>query len=337
MIITMLHILLLILKFIGILLGALLALFLCLIGLALFVPVRYQLNAVRTEGEGNPPVDVRVKITWLLHFVNVRICYPSEVYLRVRLFILTIFRLPPKEKKPSKSRKAAKGKKASKKKKESREEKTSENQEGAEDKGNYKIQSESEGNVNFESEKSGAQSAYNTEAAGASQTDAEPGIEKPKTTLKEKILKICEFFQNIWYTIKGICDRIREIFENIEYYWEVLQSDTFQQSYALCKDEIGSVLAHIRPRKFQADLVIGMDDPAATGKILSYYGILYPIVGNHVTITGDFERKRIEGVVYMKGRVRLFTLLTAAARIYFNKDIRKLLKLFKKEDNVNGR
>ena len=33
-----------------------------------------------------------------------------------------------------------------------------------------------------------------------------------------------------------------------------------------------------RPRKFQADLTVGMDDPAATGKILSYYGMLYPLI-----------------------------------------------------------
>ncbi|MDE5932008.1 MAG: DUF2953 domain-containing protein, partial [Lachnospiraceae bacterium] len=118
----------------------------------------------------------------------------------------------------------------------------------------------------------------------------------------------------------------------IEYYMGILQSETFKQVFSLCKGELFSIFSYVRPRKFQADLTIGMDDPAATGKILSYYGMLYPFLGGHVTIVPDFEKKRIEGTVLIKGKMKLFTFMKAALRIYFNKDIRKLLKLFKKED-----
>jgi len=97
-------------------------------------------------------------------------------------------------------------------------------------------------------------------------------------------------------------------------------------------DELFSIFSYIRPRKFQADLTIGMDDPAAMGKILSYYGMLYPLIGSCVNVIPDFERKRMEGTVFIKGKIRLFNFIKAALRIYFNKDIRKLLKLFKKED-----
>ena len=125
---------------------------------------------------------------------------------------------------------------------------------------------------------------------------------------------------------------MKTIWENIEYYMDVIRSDTFQKAFSLCREELYSIFSYIRPRKFQADLIIGMDDPAATGKILSYYGILYPFIGGHVNIVPDFDRKRIEGSVLIKGKVRLFTFIKAALRIYFSKDIRKLLSLFKKED-----
>ena len=78
--------------------------------------------------------------------------------------------------------------------------------------------------------------------------------------------------------------------------------------------------------------MIGLDDPAATAKILSYYGILYPFVGNHVNIVPDFDGKRLEGSVLVKGKIKMFTFLKAAIRIYFNKDIKRLIKLFMKED-----
>ncbi|MCM1086845.1 MAG: DUF2953 domain-containing protein [Muribaculaceae bacterium] len=356
MIITMLHILLLILKFIGILLGALLGLVLVLVGLALFVPVRYQLDASRTEGEGNPPIEVRVKLTWLLHFINVKICYPAEVYLRARILFFTIFRMPPKtpkdskaskDSKPSKDSRASKAEKAEQKKKESIEKESragtgigtetviDDDKNAEEPQGTVGSQKATR-NDTEESTVSDTDTDNPAEEAPV-QTETEPEEKESGEPLKEKLIKIWKFFQNIWYTIRGIYDRIKDILENIEYYWGVLQGDTFKKAYSLCKDELASILAYIRPRKFRADIVVGTDDPATTGQILSYYGILYPLLGNHVTVTGDFERKRIEGTVYMKGRVRLFTLLKAVIRIYFSKDIKKLLKLFKKEDNRNGR
>ncbi len=74
-----------------------------------------------------------------------------------------------------------------------------------------------------------------------------------------------------------------------------------------------------------------MDDPAATGEILAVWGMLYPVIGGYVDVAGDFERKRLEGHLLLKGKIRFFTFLRVAVKIYFNKDIRKLYKLLKKE------
>ena len=59
--------------------------------------------------------------------------------------------------------------------------------------------------------------------------------------------------------------------------------------------------------------------------------MLYPLMGQNVRVLGDFERAHIEGYVYMKGRIHAFPFLCAAAKVYWNKDIRTLMKLFKKE------
>jgi len=320
----MLHILLLILKIIGIILGTLLAVLLVCLLLALFVPVRYQIEAGRTEEEGALPIEVRAKITWLLHLVNIRLQYPADVYCRARIFLFTVFRLPPGQKKerggekPDKEAPGRKpyGRKAS----------------GTEKRDKKEAEEEREDLKEAES----GQNAPGPETVPESEPVPEQEPEKQKIPfqekLKEKIMQIRRIFQKIWYTLTGICDKIRTIWENIEYYMGIIQSDTFEQAFTLCKGELFSVLSYIRPRKFQADLTIGMGDPAATGKILSYYGMLYPLIGGHVNIIPDFERKRIEGTVFIRGKIRLFTFIRAALRIYFNKNIRKLLKLFKKED-----
>ena len=336
----MLHIVLLILKIIGIILGALLTVLLIGLCIALFVPVRYQIEAGRTEAEGAPPIEASVKITWLLHLINIRIRYPADVYLRVRIFLFTIFRLPQERKKE-------RGRKVSGKKKNDKEEAAGKrNRIDAENE--HGRSQEVEGGRNAESSQSledvGKAASVRSEAQKSTAAESiqklesvqEPGHEKQKIPflkkLKKKLVQIRRIFQKIWYTLTGICDKIKTIWENIEYYTDILRSDTFKQAFSLCKDELFSIFSYIRPRKFQADLTVGMDDPAATGKILSYYGMLYPFIGSCVNVIPDFERKRMEGTVFIKGKIRLFNFIKAALRIYFNKDIRKLLKLFKKED-----
>ena len=69
---------LLILKIIGIILICILGMVLFAVLCALFVPLRYQIEVMREEGEGKPPVVVRVKVTWLLHLINVLLRYPAD-------------------------------------------------------------------------------------------------------------------------------------------------------------------------------------------------------------------------------------------------------------------
>lgn len=88
----MVHILLLILKIIGILLLILLGLFFGIILLVLLVPVRYQAEISRHEQiQGN------VRVSWLLHLVSIAVRYQEGLSFQVKLFGFSIF--PRKEKK----------------------------------------------------------------------------------------------------------------------------------------------------------------------------------------------------------------------------------------------
>lgn len=110
----------------------------------------------------------------------------------------------------------------------------------------------------------------------------------------------------------------------------MVEGEPFKRSFALCKGELLSIVKSVKPRKFEASLIVGMDDPASTGEILAICGMLYPIIGGHVDVRGDFENKRLEGQVLIVGKLCIFTFLRTAVKIYFNKDIRKLYKLLKR-------
>lgn len=334
----MLHILLLILKIIGIVLLCILGVLLLCIACALFVPVRYRIEAVRKEGEGEPPIAVTVKVTWLLHFVNVLVRYAGELSVRVRLTVIPVFRLPKK------------GKRGRKAEAESPDSGQTGGRSGTESSAE-RVDSENVTKVSEQETAEGKHENRETDVPGATnkrenengETDVASG-EKPdkKPTLWEKLraipeilrnifVKIKGIFENIQYTIKNICDKIRSVLDTIEYYKGVIEGEPFKRSFALCKGELLAICKQLKPDRFEAALIVGMDDPAATGEILAVCGMLYPILGPKVNVVGDFERKRLEGRVFIKGKLRFFTFVRVAVRIYFNKDIRKLYGLLKKE------
>lgn len=347
----MLHIIFLILKIIGIVLLSVVGLLLLAIICVMFVPVRYHIRVSREEGEDKPPVKVYVKVTWLLHLLNILVRYPHQSTVRMRILFFTIFRIPEKQRKGQKR----KNKDVSREKKEDKGDIIEEGQRTKEDK-------ETESTIPEERENTAnTENIANTENAGNAESTQETGTipeykesrkddgrtdlqESENTSRKGKIHdfidkirqiidKIKEFFKNIRYTIRKFCDKIKAVSDNIQYYREVLESDPFRQSLQLCKGELGRVFKKLKPDTFEADFIVGMEDPATTGEILAICGMLYPLIGQHVRIVGDFEcdKLHIEGQLYMRGKIRAFTFLRMVLRIYFNKDIKKLIKLLKKE------
>lgn len=352
----MLHILLLVLKIIGIVLLCILGLLILGTACALFVPVRYQIEAVRKEGEGEPPVAITVKITWLLHFVNVLVRFSGNLSVRARLMVFTVFRLPKREKRGSAGQDATENRnnKKRRKKKEKQPKRREPGEKSGEDRKAEEAETEetkAERRKTEETKTEGSKADKETvpgdevrgETEEAQTADSEnPADPDKKPTWMDKLraipgiirsifAKIKGFFENIQYTIQNICDKIRSVSDTIGYYREVIAGETFQRSFALCKGELQKIARSLKPKKFEAALIVGMDDPASTGEILAVCGMLYPILGPTVNVAGDFEKKRLEGRVFVKGKLRLFTFIRAAVRIYFNKDIRKLYGLLKKE------
>lgn len=334
----MLHILLFILKIIGILLLCLLGVLVLGIACMLFVPVRYRIEAEREEGEGKPPVVLRVKVTWLLHFVNLALRFDGSLFVRARIMIFTLFRLPKKEK-----NRKGRGKK--------KKEKSGQNGSGTENAAAGEQGEKHETDTDADETASSERTTENPERNRPNESienrpnkSTENSGEKPeeRPSLLDKLraipeilrgifLKIKSFFENIQYTIRKFCDKIRSVSDTMEYYRGVIEGEAFQRSFALCKGELIRIGKSLKPQKFQAQLVVGMDDPAATGQILAVCGMLYPLLGGHVDVAGDFDRKRLEGHVFVKGKIRFFTFLRVAVKAYFNKDIRKLYQLLKKE------
>lgn len=300
--IKILTVLLLILKILGIVLLVLLGLLLALLMIVLFVPVRYQGSGYREEGDP-VPVHVQLKVTWLLHLVRVSFIYPEEAFLKVKVLFFQI--LPAKEKKKKASnKKEADGKKPKTDKKE----------------------------VGSDVSDTTSDQKISDEGNAA---DEDGGDDR--RTLLDFVRKLFSAIRNIKYTIRKIYDKINHIIHNIRYYIKILQTESFKRAFVLCREQLLRLMKIVLPRKVSGTFTIGMEDPAATGQILSIYGILYPLIGDSITVIPDFEKPVMEGSFRFKGKITAFTLIRIAAKIYFDKDLKRVICLFKKEAVQNGR
>lgn len=309
----MIAILLTILKVVGILLLILLITAAALLLLVLFVPVRYRIVLRRRETDGILAA-VEIKVTWLLHLMGAAFSYPEAAFLRVRIFCFPVFRSDRKKKDSGSAQKEKPDRKKQVPAKENSEKAESPAGAAKEEPHSQKEPGKDK-NIFTNNGEDGQNASAN----------------RLYVKIKEFFSKLLSLFQNIRYTITRICDKIKHIVNNIQYYLEIIKSDTFRRAWTLCSEQAFSLLKSILPGKVRGSLVIGTGDPASTGQVLAVYGILYPLLGDRITITPDFERQIVEGELFLRGKITVFKGLKAAWKIYFNRDLRRLIQLLKRE------
>lgn len=301
----MMAILLTILKVIGIGLLCILSLLVVILALVLWVPLRYRLEVQKYDREENA-IEADIKLSWLLHLLGVRFQYPEATYVRVTLFGLTIFR-------SDKPRKSKKHKNTKQKKEET-------------DKTEETVAEQKTTEHNADAGKEERSCSENIGDSGQKETAM------PQNKMQIFLQAVLRRLKNLKYTIRKIYDKIVDVIRNIRFYLEILKSELFQNTWKRCSTEAIRLLKSIAPRKIKGRIRIGMEDPATTGQILAYYGMLYPFLGDKVDLIPEFEQVVLEGNLRIKGKITAFRVLKTAFLIYFDQDLRKLLKLLKRED-----
>ena len=306
-----------VLKIIGIVLLVILAVILLLLLLVLFAPIFYKIDANVPETELDNGFDMekvfaKVSFHWLLFVIRGGIEFPKNKEFTLRVFGIKIL---PKKEKPEKEDKK-KDKDKDKDKEQEADEKPVEDKPSEDQK---------------EDEK--PEDVKPAEEATESVTETKTEEEEPKSFLDvlwniidtiDNILKTpLNVFEKIRYTISRVCDKIDMIKSTLE-------NDIFKRAFELVKKKLIKIIKMILPDKYDIDLMLGTGDPAQTAEIMAGYGALYPYLYRKVRFEPDFERKVVMTDAHIKGHITLFTNVYSAAVCYFNKDVKKTIKRFKK-------
>ncbi len=324
----MLHIVLTILKILGIILLALLSLVLVLVLCVLFVPVRYS---ARIDYHGKLTVDARV--SFLFRLLSFRFQKNTRMTMTFRIFGINTHWLDDET-----DERSLKGRKRQLKQMEKETEMFERLSEEIHKK-QYGKHSESEepfqalqkleeqrdafaGQKIDRQKKEQSQKTNQNPEASENQTD-----DAEKTSVIDRIKK---FFSSIRLKIKYIfrrfCDTIKNIYGKIKRLNEFLQDETTRQAFRVVKREAIRLLKHIRPRKIKGYLHFGFDSPCNTGKLYGFICMFYTVLPKNFLLHADFEQKVLEGDLLIKGRIQIYYLLIIALRLYRNDYLKQVME-----------
>lgn len=314
----LIHIVLGLLKIIGILLLVVLSFVLFILLAVLFAPVRYQAYGYRDSKVGKGSVSV----FWLARLIFCKASYNSQekkTEWSVRIFGISVQKVMAWKKK-------RKQKKTSVKETQIKEIKTKESdivlrQTEEQKKTKQDIEKPGPKGRKVETIEQKSEKVERIEVEADRKEKAEKS--SPIALFLKKLKKILQKLKKIRITVRGICDKISEI-------QTFLKSEVFLNAKTLLIGEAKKLGIHIFPRKIQGKIEFGFDDPSLTGRVLAIAGICYPLYGKSIKITPYFDRKILEGELKVKGKIRGIVLLKSALKVGFNREIREIWKNFKR-------
>lgn len=309
----MLHILLTILKIIGITLLILIGIILTLLLLILFVPIRYRVRGQKDD----VTMTARCKVTWLFGFLTFWfLCEDQVTQKKLKVLGIDLFHVIEK----CKQKKKLKKKKLEKKK-----------NTGSTDKCD-KIADTKEKHSDAEHKTSEMMDS----SADDSSIEEKESKKVSKKTLSERIRAVLEKIKSLPSLLKEKFQKIKltiaNIYDKIDYWKEFLSDDRTKAALILVKDHLIKLVKHIFPKKISGNVTFGFEDPYQTGQVLAGVSVIYPWYAEHLNICPDFTKKVLIGDLDLKGRVYLFYVLKSALVIFFNKNIQYVIHIFRNKE-----
>ncbi len=138
--------------------------------------------------------------------------------------------------------------------------------------------------------------------------------------------KIKELIEKVKCTFRNICDTIKNIKSEIDFYKGIWDDP---RGNAVIKKTLGEawfLVKKVKPSKIEGDIIFGTGDPATTGQALGVLGALYGFLPEKLNITPDFENRIYEGTIHIKGKLRLFHVAKMIVKLIIDKNFRYVVK-----------
>lgn len=300
----MVHILLLILKAIGILILVLLGLVLAVVCLVLFVPVCYEAGGSwkdKPAGKG--------KISWLFGAVSLSAGYDGDesgLTAGVRLFGQKLWEMGEEKETP---------------------------------KAPWPLDEETLRGTDAERKEPKDRKKPEEKETALWEENQQPRLEpedKRHTEHKKKDVfgRAKGFLEKLKFSFQSFCDKLKNIQNIAEEKKAWLEDEENQASLKLLWKQTGRFLRHVCPRGGEGSVTFGFEEPYLTGQVLSAAALIYPFFEGNLEICPVFDDTVFEAEGSFKGRIRAGYLLWLGLGILRDGHARRMLFGFLKGSAV---
>lgn len=285
----MLHILLMLLKIIGILLAVILGLILLVIFVVLFAALKYEVAAA-ADGDMKS-VKANIKFSWLFHLISGFAVY-EEQKLNWQVKVAWKKINVPKVEAEQSTEKAE------------------------------EIAKEVTHEVVEETTAVFDETIQDVKNESAEITES---TKKNENTSKKQAKKV-PFKEKIRCSIQKISDKMKEIKNLKDKIVGFLTAENHKKAFQKLLKELLRLLKKLKPKKLKANVEFGFEDPYKTGSILAYLSMLYPFYGDNINIVPDFTEQVLKGNVFIKGYIRISYMVSMGIRLILDRNIRFTIK-----------
>ena len=142
--------------------------------------------------------------------------------------------------------------------------------------------------------------------------------------------RILKKMQSLALTIRNFCDKIN--------WWkEFLDHPRTREALSFLWKNAKKLIYHVLPTRITGKITFGNEDPAVTGMVLAVLGMTIPFHKNKIEAAPLFDDENVlEGEIMLKGRIYGIVVLTTAAKLYFNKNIKYVIHRWRHKEVNHG-
>ena len=329
----MLHIIIFILKIIGILLLVILGLILLLVSSVLFVPITYKVRAERKDGV----IQVRAVAGWMFRLLSVhyRLHTSQEPMqlLQGRILGIPVWKpLEPKKEKPKKAEKKSKEKQSKPKQMEAKQ---------LEQKAEVKSSDKAKERLKKDLTPGTAVATIPQSEPEVSRQeqpqDKQAQTKPPRQSILKKLLyairriygKITAIGRGLFSLVVKLLhmpEKASETIGTLTDFWNLEENVKARESIWR---ELKFLWKHSRPRKADLTLHFGFEDPSWTGQCMGVLSILNVWYPGRIFLKPEFEQEIFEGTLYIKGHMMLAVPLLSIFRLWRDENVMKMYRRFR--------
>lgn len=329
----MLHIIIFILKIIGILLLVILGLILLLVSSVLFVPITYKVRAERKDGV----IQVRAVAGWMFRLLSVhyRLHTSQEPMqlLQGRILGIPVWKpLEPKKEKPKKAEKKSK-EKQSKPKQMGAKQLEQKAEVKSSDKAKERLKKDLTSGTAVASVPQPEPEVSRQEQPQDKQAQTKP----PRQSILKKLLyairriygKITAIGRGLFSLVVKLLhmpEKASETIGTLTDFWNLEENVKARESIWR---ELKFLWKHSRPRKADLTLHFGFEDPSWTGQCMGVLSILNVWYPGRIFLKPEFEQEIFEGTLYIKGHMMLAVPLLSIFRLWRDENVMKMYRRFR--------